>query len=337
MNAVLEVEKTVGAHSACESLGIPKTSYYRALQPTPPSPARAEDFKHHRALSDEEQAQVLKCLNSERFMDKSPAETYATLLDEGTYYCSISTMYRILEDNAQVRERRDQLSHPSYAKPELLATGPNQVWSWDITKLLGPMKWTYFYLYVILDIFSRYVVGWMVATRESASLASRLIRETCGKHDIDENQLTIHSDRGAPMKSLLLSQLLAVLGVTKSFSRPHVSSDNPFSEAQFKTLKYQPHFPERFGCIEDARVFCAHYFDWYNNYHRHSGIALLTPADLHFGRALHVLEIRQHALDLAYQMHPERFVRKPPVPPAPPEAVWINPPGKSAEIGGGVQ
>lgn len=337
MNAVLEVEKGVGTYSACEALGMPKTSFYRALQPNPPGPSGAEDLKHHRALSEEEQAQILSCLNSERFMDKSPAEAYATLLDEGVYYCSISTMYRILRENAQVRERRDQLTHPNYTKPELLATGPNQVWSWDITKLLGPVKWTCFHLYVIIDIFSRYVVGWMVAHRESAELAKRLIKDTLEKQGIETEKLTIHADRGSSMRSKPVGLLLADLGVTKTHSRPHVSNDNPFSESQFKTMKYRPEFPARFGCLEDARAFCEVFFNWYNWEHHHSGIGLLTPGTLHYGQAELIREQRQKTLDAAFLARPERFVRNPPVPPALPVAVWINPPEKSAKIGGGLQ
>ncbi len=235
-------------------------------------------------------------------------------------------MYRILADSQEVRERRNQLRHPAYKKPELLATAPNQVWSWDITKLLGPAKWTYFYLYVILDIYSRYVVGWMVASRESADLAQRLIRETVQKQEISENQLIIHSDRGPSMKSHGVAQLLANLGVTKSHSRPHVSNDNPFSESQFKTLKYRPDFPGRFGCQQDAISYCRGFFHWYNNEHYHSGIAMLTPAMVHYGSADNVLAKRQQVLNTAYDAHPERFVSKPPTPPRQPKAVWINPP-----------
>jgi len=235
-------------------------------------------------------------------------------------------MYRLLEANAEVRERRDQLRHPDYQKPELLATAPNQVWSWDITKLLGPVKWTYFYLYVILDIFSRYVVGWMVASMESAALAQRLIRETCEKQMIDRDRLTLHADRGSSMKSKPVALLLADLGVTKTHSRPHISDDNPYSEAQFKTLKYRPDFPKRFGCIEDARGFCQNFFPWYNTGHRHSGIGLLTPEVVHYGLAKDVIRAREEVLRHAYDAHPERFVRQRPMPPALPEAAWINKP-----------
>jgi len=265
-------------------------------------------------------------LYSERFADQAPRQVWATLLDEGTYLCSVRTMYRILDEDQASRERRDQLRRPSYAKPELLATAPGEVWSWDITKLLGPQEWTYYYLYVILDIFSRYVVGWMLAHRESADLASRLIRQTLEKQNVSEEQLTIHSDRGPSMASHGVAQLLATLGVTKSHSRPHVSNDNPFSESQFKTMKYCPEFPDRFRGYEDALGFCRRFFPWYNEQHYHSGIGLLTPAMPHYGQAAGVVESRQKVLQAAYAAHPERFVRGVSQTPALPTAVWINPP-----------
>jgi putative transposase len=326
VTAAESLAQTVGRAASCRVLGIPRASLYRQLgqkrQPSLPAlrPAPA------RALAPAERAAVLEQLHSERFQDKPPAQVYATLLDEGTYLCSIRTMYRLLEQNQEVRERRNQLTHPHYQKPELLATGPNQVWSWDITKLLGPVKWTYFYLYVILDIFSRYVVGWMVAPGESAALAKRLIGETCRKQGITPDQLTLHANRGSSMRSKPVAFLLADLGVTKSHSRPHVSDDNPFSESQFKTLKYRPEFPDRFGCIQDARSFCQHFFPWYNIEHHHSGIGLLTPEMLHRGRAEEVIRRRQDILSQAYERKPERFVRAHPKPPDKPTAVWINPP-----------
>jgi putative transposase len=277
-------------------------------------------------LPEPERQTVLSVLNSERFADLAPRQVYATLLDEGLYLSSVRTMYRILEENGEVRERRDQLRHPEYKKPELLATGPNQVWSWDITKLLGPAKWTYFYLYAILDIFSRFVVGWMVARREGAELAERLLEETIRKQGIAPGQLTVHSDRGPSMSSKSVALLLADLGVTKTHSRPQVSDDNPFSESQFKTLKYRPEFPERFGSLEDARAFCQVFFPWYNWDHHHTGLALLTPGVVHYGNAQDVLRSRQEVLDAAYTAHPERFVRRAPVPLQLPREVWINPP-----------
>jgi putative transposase len=274
---------------------------------------------------------VLDQLNSERFADQSPRQVYAKLLDENQYLCSVRTMYRILDENQNVRERRNQLSHPQYQKPELLATGPNEVWSWDITKLKGPQKWTYYYLYTIIDIYSRCTVGWMLADCESAELAKKLIKETIEKQQVEPDQLIIHSDRGPSMTSHSVAQLLASLGVTKSHSRPHVSNDNPFSESQYKTLKYRPDFPKRFGCHEDALAFCRQFFQWYNEEHYHSGIGLLTPSSLHYGLAPQIINARSQTLEDAWRLHPERFVKGKPVHAGVPEAVWINQPGKNPE------
>jgi putative transposase len=257
---------------------------------------------------------------------------HAVLLDEGVYLCSVRTMYRILASVGEVKERRNHRSRSGYAKPELLATSPNEVWSWDITKLKGPAKWVYFYLYVIMDIFSRYVVGWMVAHREAATLARRLIEETCRKQDIKPGQLTVHADRGSSMKSKTVGQLMDDLCVHKTHSRPYTSNDNPYSEAQFKTLKYHPEFPDRFGCAQDGRAFCQEFFSWYNTEHRHSGIAYLTPDMVHHGNAGEVTQARQFVLLDAFAAHPERFVNKVPQPLALPESVWINPPKPSLEI-----
>ena len=268
-------------------------------------------------------------LHSERFVDQAPAQVAAALLDEDRYRCSVRTMYRILDANQEVRERRNQPRHPVYEKPELLATGPNQVWSWDITKLKGPRKWGYYWLYVILDIFSRQVVGWMVADCESSSLAKKLIRESGDKHRIAEDQLTLHADRGSSMKSKAVALLLSDLGVTKTHSRPHVSDDNPFSEAQFKTLKYRPGFPERFGCIQDAKTFYRDFFHWYNNVHYHAGLNWLTPAMVHCGQTGHIVQRRQNALDCARREHPERFVNAPRTIARPPANVCINPPAET--------
>jgi putative transposase len=279
-----------------------------------------------RALSEPERRAVLDILHQERFCDLSPAEVFATLLDEKQYLCSERTMYRLLAQNKEVRERRDQLRHPAYAAPQLMCTKPNELWSWDITKLLGPSKWTYFYLYVILDVFSRYVVGWMVADKEAASLAEKLIAETSERQGIPPGQLTLHADRGSSMTSKPVALLLADLGVTKTHSRPHVSDDNPFSEAHFKTLKYQPDFPERFDSREHSRVHCVDFFDWYNNRHHHSGLGLLTPHDVHHGLAKERLAQRAAVLAAAYAAHPERFVRGTPRPQQPPTAVYINKP-----------
>jgi putative transposase len=330
METALSLSPEVGIRSACESLGVSRATLYRRKKAQPPSAAK-ERRRHHRALSPEERQEVLEILHSDRFVDKAPHEVYATLLDEGVYYCSIRTMYRILDEHGEVKERRNQLRHPEYKKPELLATAPNQVWSWDITKLLGPAKWTYFYLYVIMDIFSRYVVGWMVAPFESAALAEKLIKETCAKQQIGRNQLTIHADRGSSMKSKPVAFLLADLGITKTHSRPHISDDNPYSEAQFKTLKYRPDFPERFGCIEDSRSHCQTFFPWYNKEHRHSGIGLVTPETMHYGLAQDVRKAREEVLRIVYEAHPERFVRKKPQPPVIPVAAWINKPKTVAE------
>ena len=324
MQTVEQLAPQVGIASACEALGVSRASFYRQQQPSSIEPKPRP--RPTRSLSQAEQQKVLEVLHSERFVDQSPAEVYATLLDEGIYLCSLRTMYRILAEHEEVRERRNQRRHPVYQKPQLLATGPNQLWSWDITKLPGPGKYTYFHLYVILDVFSRYVVGWMVAHRESEILAERLIRLTCQKQQIQPQQLTLHADRGSSMRSKTVALLLSDLGITKSHSRPHVSNDNPFSEAQFKTLKYQPQFPKQFGSIEDARTFCHPFFDWYNHEHHHSGIGWLTPAMLHYGQAEHVVQQRQQVLLAAYLAHPERFVQGQPSPPSVPTEVWINPP-----------
>jgi putative transposase len=338
MEAVTHLAPTVGTVAACEFLGVARASFYRqrpvlgppaspaseaALPAARPAPARALDAA--------ERASVLAVLHEERFQDRSPAAVQATLLDEGLYFCSVRTMYRILEQEGESRERRDQLAHPAYQKPELLATAPNQLWSWDITKLRGPVKWTYFYLYVILDVFSRYVAGWMIAPREGAESAKQFIEETIRKHQIPAGQLNIHADRGRVMTSKPVAFLMADLGVTKSHSRPYVSDDNPYSESHFRTLKYRPEFPDRFGCIQDSRAFCQQFFHWYNQEHRHSGIGLLTPAMVHFGEAQTVLAHRQVVLDAAYQARPDRFVRRPPKPLPLPAEVWINKPASSGE------
>jgi len=335
VSAVEQMAPRVGRAAACRALDVPRAWLYRQFQEATGSVVGEARPSPARALDAGERSAVLELLHSERFVDRSPSEMYATLLDEGTYRCSIRTMYRILEENGEVRERRDQLRHPQYQKPELLATGANQVWSWDITKLLGPVKWTYFYLYVILDIYSRYVVGWMVAPRESAELAKRLIGDTSGKQNIAPEQLTIHADRGTSMTSKPVALLLADLGITKTHSRPQVSNDNPYSESQFKTLKYRPEFPERFGSIEDARGFCQEFMRWYNTEHHHTGIGLLTPETVHYGRAEAVIEERQRVLSAAYEQRPERFVRHHPRAPELPGAVWINPPVKKAAAKGG--
>jgi putative transposase len=327
MQAVRQLAPTVGVAEACRVLGVPRSSHYRAQQaqeqPPPAPPARPASA---RALSAEERTTVRDVLNSARFEDCAPREVYATLLDEAIYLCSWRTMYRILNQHQEVRERRDHVRHAAYTKPELLATGPRQLWSWDITKLKGPATWTYYYLYVILDVYSRYVVGWMIMEREGADLAEELIAETCAKEGIPPGQLTLHADRGSAMTAKTVAQLLADLGVTKTHSRPYVSNDNPYSEAQFKTLKYRPGFPEQFGSLADARTWARPFFQWYNHDHRHSGIGLLTPATVHHGHAPATQAARQTVLLAAYAAHPERFVRGAPTPPEVPTAVWINRP-----------
>jgi putative transposase len=305
-------------------MGRSRAAHYRERQPFSCTPAKVRP-RSSRALRSAEVEAIVEVLNSERFCDKAPAEVWATLLDEGTYLASISTMYRILRERNQVRERRRVARHLPLVKPELVARRPNEVWSWDITKLAGPHKWTWFQLYLILDVYSRYVVGWLVAPRESATLAEGLIADAIYTHDVGAGELTIHADRGSSMTSKTVSQLLCDLGVLQSHSRPHQSNDNPYSESQFKTLKYSPSFPKRFANLADARAFCAIFIDYYNNEHRHSGIGLHTPADVHFGRSEVVREKRQSVLDAAYHDHPERF-RKSPSAPRVPEAAWINRP-----------
>jgi putative transposase len=324
-HAVEELTPLVGTSSACRALGAARATIYRRRRPPPPPRTRSRP-RPARALSTEEQASVLAELRSERFVDSSPAQVWATLLDEGRYLCSERTMYRLLAEHQEVRERRDQLTHPAYARPELLAERPNQLWSWDITKLLGPSKWTYYYLYVIMDVFSRYVVGWTVQHRESAAVAEQLIAQAALQQNVAPGQLTLHADRGSSMTSKPVAFLLADLGVTKTHSRPYTSTDNPYSEAQFKTLKYRPGFPDRFQAIEPARSFCRPFFHWYNQEHRHSGIGLMTPAAVHYGRASALREERARVLAAAYAATPERFVRGRPCPPAVPTAAWINPP-----------
>ncbi|WP_457571561.1 IS3 family transposase, partial [Desulfovulcanus sp.] len=327
MVAVVSLSDTVGKKAACKALAVPRATFYRHenrkkrpvanenRRPAPPL-----------ALSQQERQALLDVAHEERFWDSSPYHIYATLLDEGRYIASVRTIYRVLAAHQEVRERRKQVSRPRYQKPELLATEPNEVWSWDITKLKGPAKWTYFYLYVILDIFSRYVVGWMVAHRESAILAKRLIADTCEKQKIAREQLTLHADRGSSMKSKLVAHLLSDLGVTKTHSRPHVSNDNPYSEAQFKTLKYSPAFPDRFGSIQDARTFCRQFFNWYNSVHKHTSIALMTPEQVHYGLAEEIQAHRAAVLESAFKEHEKRFKGKMPKPLQLPEAAWINKP-----------
>jgi putative transposase len=334
--AIAELAPQLGVRGACDVVGAAQASYYRRHR-TSEAPVRSVPIAHRdrqqpRALSHAERHAILEVLHGDRFVDVAPAEVWATLLDDGVYLGSISTFYRLLRHAGETRERRRQATHPATVKPELVAYQPNSVWSWDITKLRGPAKWTYYHLYVILDIYSRYVIGWMVASRESAALAEVLIRQTCAKQGIGADQLTIHADRGSSMTSKPVAFLLADLGVTQSHSRPHVSDDNPFSESQFKTLKYRPDFPGRFDSIEAARRHCQIFFGWYNDDHRHGGLGLHTPADIHYGTAEAVRDKRAAVLTNAYQTHPERFTGKPPEPPRLPTGSWINPPDQPKEI-----
>jgi len=326
MDAIDEVAPMVGIATACDAVGVPRASYYRCRRSSPTPPSAKPRPPSHRALPPAERQAVLDVLHSDRFVDVAPAEVYATLLDDGKHLCSVRSMYRYLAAAGPVRERRNQLVHPRYARPELLATAPNQVWSWDLTKLRAAQKWTYYHLYVLLDIYSRYVVGWMLAHRESGELAARLVEQTCANQGIERGQLMVHADRGSAPKSKTLAQMFADLGVEASHSRPRVSNDNPFSEAQFKTFKYRPEYPDRFGGYEHGLSYCRALFPWYNDIHRHSGIAMLTPADVHYGRAADVLAERQRVLDVAYAARPERYVNGPPTVESLPEAVWINPP-----------
>jgi putative transposase len=327
MDAVTTLTPEVGAAAACAAFDLPRASFYRwRTRRARPQVAPCRRIGPPRTLASDERQVVLDLLRSERFVDLAPAEVYASLLDEGAYHCSIRTMYRILASENEVRERRNQLRHPVYQKPELLAQTPNEVWSWDITKLMGPTKWTYYYLYVIIDIFSRRVVGWCVADRESATLFKMLFDDTIIKNRVVRGRLTLHADRGGPMKAKATALLLADLGVTKSHSRPHISNDNPFSESHFKTLKYQPEFPDRFGCIQDAKAFCRHFFTWYNENHHHVGIGLMTPDQVHYGQANAIYAARQKTLNGAFRKNPNRFVNKSPMPPASPTEAWINPP-----------
>jgi putative transposase len=326
MQGIDELVPRLGVRAACRALGVPRSTYYRFQQPAAPPRIRWPRRPHPRALSSDEQAAVRDQLNSERFVDRAPRAIYATLLDEGVQLCHWSTMYRLLRADAASSERRAIRRHVVYTRPELLATAPRQVWSWDITKLRGPQAGSWYNLYVVLDIFSRMIVGWLVAEREDASLAEVLIADACTREAIEPQQLTVHADRGAPMTSKLVAELLLDLGVTRSHSRPSVSNDNPYSEAQFKTMKYGPSYPERFGSIEEAQAWVSSFIRWYNTEHRHSALGLLPPVVVHHGQAAAVSTARQQTLDAAYARHPERFVGGRPVPPLVPAAVWINPP-----------
>jgi putative transposase len=326
-----ELAPLVGRKRACAAVGLSRAGWYRrhrqsaapATPPAPPVPHRAQP----RALSAAERDELNAVLHEERFVDLAPAEIYATLLDEGRYIASISSMYRELHRrHGQVPERRRQASHPAHAKPELRASGPNELWSWDVSKLRGPGKWNWFYLYWILDVYSRYAVGWCISEHETAAISERLITDTIGAHGVDATALTIHADRGPQQTAKPVAQLYADLGITRSHSRPRVSNDNPYSEAGFKTFKYRPDFPGRFDSLEAAVAHGDRFFDWYNLQHHHWGLELLTPAQVHHGQVDIVIEHRQHVLDTAHATHPERFVRRPPIAKRPPDEAWINRP-----------
>lgn len=329
-DAIAELAPLIGVRTACTVAGRPQATHYRRHRQSP-APVRPPRARHAqpRALTPTERAGVRELLNSPEYVDKAPAAVYHDLLDQGTYLASVSTMYRVLREHDEVRERRRQAIHPTRVKPELVASAPNACWSWDITKLHGPAKWTYYYLYVIIDIFSRYVVGWLIAEGESAVLAEKLLADSIAKHDIDRDTLTVHADNGSSMASKPVAFLLADLGVTKTHSRPHTSNDNPYSEAQFKTLKYRPDFPDTFGSLADARAFCQGFFTWYNTEHYHSGIGYHHPIDVHYGRAEAVRQARADVLAAAYTRNPERFVRKHPEPSELPIAAWINKPDET--------
>ena len=334
MTLLEEASLSYGITTACQALAVPRSWYYRRkaadglaqgkpeLHPTP---------KH--ALSEAEKARIRTVLNSEQFVDQAPREVYATLLDEGVYLCHWRTMYRILVEHDEVRERRNQRQHPQNTKPQLVASGPNELWSWDITLLTGPARRLFYYLYVILDVYSRFVVGWMVAEGESSELAETVIAAACHKQNIRRDQLTLHADRGSAMRAKTVAQLLADLGVTKTHARPYTPNDNPYSEAQFKTMKYRPDYPDRFESLGHARSWARAFFTWYNHEHHHTGLGLMTPAVVHHGQVVEVRTKRQRVLDEAYAAHPERFVKGRPIAPKAPDQVWINPP-QSATVAG---
>lgn len=327
----LAVEPLLGTKTACVATGRSRATIYRRRRPPRVTEKRPRPAPPNK-LADHEAHAILDVLNSPRFCDASPAQVYFTLLDEGVYLASESTFYRLLRAAGEVRERRRQATHPPRTRPELVARRPLQVWSWDITKLKGPRRGEYYDCYVVLDIFSRYVVAWCVAPTESGELAKELIADAVRRHNIPPGQLTIHADRGSSMTSNPVVELYGFLGIGRSHSRPHVSNDNPFSEAQFKTLKYCPAFPERFGSIHDARAFCERFFGNYNHEHRHSGIAYHTPASVHYGTADEVRDQRAETLAAAYAANPDRFRHRRPAPPKLPTVAWINEPLPREEV-----
>jgi len=325
--AVVELAEHTSTSQACALLGWSRATHYRTRRPPRDWAAKSRPVPSN-ALSAVEAARVLAELNSARFADKSVGQCWATLLDEGIYLCSMSTMHRLLRRAGQAGERRRQATHPARARPELLATAPLQVWSWDITKLRGPARGVYYDCYVILDIYSRYVVGFTVAARETGEIAEDMIAAAVARHG---RPRSLHADRGTSMTSKPVAQLLVDLGIDRSHSRPHVSNDNPYSEAAFKTLKYAPVFPDRFGCLADARHFCERFFDYYNHQHHHSGLGWHTPASVHDGTAKQIRAQRAVTLEAAYQANPTRFGRRP-EPPRLPKTAWINQPSREALI-----
>ena len=334
MMAAQELAGATGITAACRALAVPRATYYRRQLPVAEPKPRSPRPLNHRRISDEERVNIRAVLNSESFMDKAPEQVFAILCEQDKYLASVRTMYRVLAEAKQVRERRNRRRHPVHTMPRLVAKGPNEVWSWDITKLKGPVKGLWFMLYVVLDIFSRYVVGWLLAERENAKLAQHLLRETMCKQGIEPGQLTVHQDRGSPMRAKSTRQLLDDLGATQSYSRPRVSNDNPFSESHFGTLKQRPELPERLGSEQHGRQVIRELYRWYNHEHHHSGIVMLTPSQVHHGLADKVLAQR-HAVRLAaFEAHPERFINGPPRLETLPEEVWINPPADdpSAEM-----
>lgn len=334
MTLLEEASLSYGITTACQALAVPRSWYYRqkgVSGPTQENPEARPTPKH--ALSKTEKARMREVLNGEQFVDQSPREVYATLLDEGVYLCHWRTMYRILTEHDEVRERRNQRQHPQNTKPQLVASRPNKLWSWDITLLAGPGRRLFYYLYVILDVYSRYVVGWLVAEGESSELAERLIAITCNKQNIRRDQLTLHADRGSAMRAKTVAQLLADLGVTKTHTRPYTPNDNPYSEAQFKTMKYRPDYPDRFESLDYARSWARAFFTWYNHEHHHTGLGLMTPAVVHHEQVDEVRAKRQRVLDEVYAAHPERFVKGRPIAPKVPNQVWINPPQSATAAG----
>jgi putative transposase len=325
MQTVETLTAVVGVQAACEALAVPRSSLYAARQPRPETAPRPAGPPAN-ALTPAEKAAVLGELNSARFADQTPYEVYPQLLDDGRYLCSLRGMYRILAENQAVRDRRDHLRHPVRPAPQVVARRPNQVWVWDITRLLGTLKYQCFYLYLVLDLFSRFIVGWLIAEKQSGDYAEQLLAASYRRFQLTPKQLTVHSDNGGPMTAKPVEWLFSDLGIQASLSRPHVANDNPHAEAGFKTLKYHPTYPDRFDDLAHAGRWMRDFEQWYCYQHHHSALGLMTPAAVHFGTADQLWDKRQAVLHAAYQAHPERFSRGQPVPPRWPAEVWINAP-----------